>query len=169
MRFVALGMVAATLGCEAVVPIDLHYSDGGPLDVGQATDSPTMEDGQAIGPGGLCMCGDIDAGGEPNGSNGEGCCLPKGGGAPFCTSDGTDCAGSGGLFILCQSPTIDSVCCWSNLNASGSSAEMALAGTCGSRAQACGATTDCSGAATCELATCGGLTVGACGMTPSCP
>ena len=171
MRSIAIGiMVTLPLGCELVVPSDVHYTDGGPLDVAQATDSPSVDDGSvAIGPGGLCVCGAIDGGSGPF-SNGEGCCVPKGGGAPFCTSDSTDCAGSGGLFVGCQTSAIDSPCCWSNLSATGSTAELQPAGSCGARPLSCTATTDCNGTGTCELATCAGMTVGACGSsTPTCP
>jgi len=154
--------VPFVFGCEAVASVDLHYtSTAGSPDAGHPSSDGASpdEDANAIGPGGTCGC-DI--------TSGEGCCLPKGGGAPFCTSDSYGCIGADGLFVGCQASSGDSACCWSSTNASGGGAQLAFSASCTTGPTACISTSDCSGT-TCELSTCAGITVGACGVSPACP
>jgi hypothetical protein len=154
-------LLAASTGCEALASVDLHYVDGGtPESHPSSSDGVAADDADAIGQGGLCGC-DLN--------QGEGCCIPKGSAAAFCTMDGAGCVAADGLYIGCQSSTMDSTCCWTTGNASGAGAQLAFRATCGADPAACTATSDCSGAGACELATCGGVTVGACGVTPVCP
>ena len=156
---IALGSIA----CEGV---EVHYVGG---DAGDAHEdrSPSLDagplnvlDANPIDPTGFCDC-DLSTGGG-------GCCLPSGGGAAFCTDTPDSCASGGGIFVGCQTydPSSNSVCCWNDATTPGS--ELLLASTCGSRPTSCKEAADCSGGA-CQLATCGGVTVGACGVTPTCP
>jgi hypothetical protein len=159
MRWIAL--ITVMLGCEAVAGVDLHYTGGmtGPDSGHPSSDGATPDpDADAFGPGGLCGC---------DFTGGEGCCLPHGG-TPFCTSDSYGCIGTQGLFIGCDQSQTDFVCCWTSTNGGGGGSQTAANSTCKTGPLYCNVTADCNGT-TCQLATCAGITIGACGMTPACP
>lgn len=122
--------------------------DGQPLDVVRTDGGPHE--------GGGCAC-DV--------ALSQGCCLPPGALAPFCTASKEACGA--GIFLTCEKPdpTTESVCCW-NL-ASGGGSSTAYAATCGARPAACTSTADC---ANCKISTCSGVDVGACSeVAPVCP
>ena len=130
---------------------DIHVNDDGQLAV--------VVDGSPIGDGGFCGC-DTAAG--------DGCCVPAGGGSPFCTPSIAACTAGGGMYVGCIASELDSLCCWNG--GPGAGGATAFAGACGDRAQACASTSDCPAGQSCAVATCHGLSVGACGAAgPSCP
>ncbi len=148
-------------GCEGVASVDLHSADAttsdadgsqGPTDGGALT----VTDGAAVGEAGSCGC---------EARAGEGCCLQKG--ASFCTIAGTACTNAGGIFLGCAASNSESgECCWNGSPGVGGS--TAYAGSCGARPRSCTTTADCL-SGTCQLTTCGGLVLGACGVVPVCP
>jgi hypothetical protein len=160
----ALGLVLSLVSCEAVAPVDVHYAaspdasaeeagsdaanDAGPL---------TVAEGSALGDGGTCGC-DMTAG--------LGCCLQKGS-ASVCTAAGPACSGAGGIFLGCVSSTMDSECCW-GAAPPGAGGYTSFRASCGTGPRSCATTSDCL-SGTCQLVTCGGVNVGACGVTPLCP
>src|SRR5215472_16792910 len=155
VRYVGTDAADASTGdasdASADAPPDIVVSDDGQLAV--------VVDGSPIGDGGFCGC-DTNAG--------EGCCVPGGGGSPFCTPSITACTGGGGMYVGCIASEYDSLCCWNG--GPGAGGATAFASACGDRAQACAATSDCPGGQPCTVSTCHGLSVGACGAAgPSCP
>lgn len=155
--------VVLSLGCESVAHVDLEYvgKDGAIADDG-ATDAAvgdvgplTVEDADALGEAGTCGC-DITLG--------LGCCIQKN--ASFCTSANAACTTSGGVFLGCVSSVLDSECCWSGAPGSGSATHFA--GSCANRPRGCASDADCL-SGKCQVVKCGGITVGACGVTPVCP
>jgi hypothetical protein len=177
---VTAGAVAAAAACDANLEVhyvalaadasgdaagDVSAADAPPEDA--AFERPPYDGGPAIpvdgnpsGEGGFCGC---------SATAGEGCCIPSGGNAPFCTPAGTACTAGGGVFILCLAydPNTDSVCCWNDGVGPGGFTNYAT--LCGDRPQACTTTSDCQGQP-CTVATCQGVTMGVCSATaPSCP
>jgi len=163
-QVLALSVIAlASSACEAV---EVHYVGDDAGDA-RADRSPSFDagplnvlDANPIDPTGFCDCN--------LGTGGGGCCLPGGGGAAFCTDSRDSCANGGGIFVGCQSfdQSTNSVCCWNDSASPGS--ELLLASTCGTRPTSCKEAADCN-SGVCQLATCGGVIVGACDVTPTCP
>jgi hypothetical protein len=162
-----LGCALALLGVGCTsIPLD-YTPDGGSVDAGSgdsasATDAAPAMDAEPVdaGSGPPCPC---DA------SAGLGCCILGGGVAPFCTANGEACTGANGVFSACQvgDPDTESECCWSGSPAAGGSTHYAS--SCGQRPASCSGPADCPRGEPCELATCSGMTVGACGVMPTCP
>lgn len=160
-----LFILAALLpGCEAVAGVDLHYvgsSDAGSdaiviVDAGPVVRANDDAD-PGSGPSNLCGC-DFSAG--------ESCCVPAGGEAPFCTTNGAGCAAGGGVGIGCNGQNADSVCCWSGAAQPGSFTRYTTA--CDNGPAACATNADCNGG-TCMIQKCGSISISACDVTPACP
>jgi len=194
-RGLTMGCVALLLMTGACTQVPLDYThrsdasaDAGPTadeDAGldasadapadASADAPPTEGGVApeSGPPPMAEAGGGDAGSGPacpcdSAVTGQYCCIPPGQQAPFCTSDGTSCAGASGIFVFCQSydPGTASQCCWNGSPSAGGSALYAA--TCAPRPVACALPSDCIGQA-CNTRVCKGVTIGACGVTPVCP
>jgi len=164
LRLAFLGFALA--GCEAVVPVDLHYvGDGGTndahlgtIDSGPVDPVPDAAD-PGSGPSGLCGC-DFTAG--------ESCCIPSGSEPAFCTTNGTGCADQGGVAIGCNgyNDLSESVCCWNGAAQPGSL--TAYGSVCANGPTSCTTNADCNGG-TCMIQKCGNVSISACDITPSCP
>lgn len=174
-----LAAIAVATVCIACQGVTVNYVDAGndaAADTGQDAQGDAQEDGgedsapadagglhvvdgQAVGSNGACGC-DTKAG--------FGCCIPAGGGAAFCSDTAQACVAAGGMFVGCETDDSvnESVCCWNG--AVGATGYTALSGACGSRPHACLSAGDCAQSA-CEIATCGGVTIGACKAKPACP
>jgi hypothetical protein len=178
-------LALAALGCESIAGVDVSYrgldaassADVAAPDAGEdasaSVDAPVDHGGTLLPEastefdaagidsattveGGKCGC---DA------TQGEGCCVPPGGAAPFCTTSQLQCPG---IYLGCvaDDPTGDSVCCW---NGTGAGAYTSFAATCGSRPTACQGNGDCGGSG-CAVVSCSGVTLGICGpAAPACP
>ncbi|MDB4935729.1 MAG: hypothetical protein JWP87_2701 [Labilithrix sp.] len=164
----AFGLVA----CESATNLDVTYGDAS-----AALEASTSADADAAqGDGGAPPTPSVVSGCPCDESAGVGCCIPAGGGAPFCTTDMTACADEKGAYLRCSQPDplTESECCWRAVaSASGGTATVAaFASGCDGGTPACLVASDCagSGASTCTTAVCHGVTIGACGATaPVCP
>jgi hypothetical protein len=161
-----LAFAVLLTACEGVAPVDLHYvtsDDGGDahvvFDAGAV--EPADDDADpGSGPSGLCGC-DFTAG--------ESCCIPSGGRNAFCTTNGEGCAQQGGIALACNGvdSKTDSVCCWNGAAQAGSL--TAYSSSCAHGPTSCTTSADCNGGA-CNIIPCpGGVSISACGVTPSCP
>lgn len=168
MRALVLSFGLACAACEAIAPVDIKYvkdetvdnpEAGGEAGAKPDAGSIVKEDGSAIGIGSFCGC---------DFSQGFGCCLPTKNGQPYCTQARESCTAGGGLYVSCVKfdPNGRGDCCWNNGTTAGGS--TSLANECGSRPPACTTTQDCA-SGTCEITTCQGLKIGACGIAPTCP
>jgi hypothetical protein len=183
--------IACAIGCDSVASLDVTYpADSGAPDVGDdaasadaastdgsvvdsGVDTGAVADGSSVspetGPAPAQPC-DVD-GSTCDSTQGLGCCVPSGAATPFCTdpaSAGTTCGG--GLFVYCQAgdPSTESACCWNNGTSVGAS--TSYASECGNtRASACTDSSQCAHGGPCNVVTCKGITIGACGATPVCP
>ena len=180
MLALALGGAGALAACTSIANVDLAYTDGGvatnsdassvaeggaPSSFVDATIIPLQQDAQTSTD---IACQGAD-GSSCDQTQGLGCCLPAAGGTPFCVDLQTaTTACGGGVFMACAKTdqTSESQCCW---NGMGAGAFTAYAGSCGARPLVCGRDLDCPAGTPCNIVHCRGLTVGACGTTPSCP
>jgi len=158
----ALGLLA----CASATNLDVSYksvtttveagADGG--DAGEAGEDGAPPDGGPSGTFAACPC---------DSTLGLACCVPKTG-SPFCTASADDCVGAAGVFLECQRPTADSVCCW-HAKVGGGGSVSTYAGECDGGTPSCVADFECPGSK-CSTTVCDGITMGACGNTPpSCP
>lgn len=183
--FLFFGVVAASISalaaCAGVADLEVKYNpDGGtattqnnpngpdatlapdaspvhveaPSDAGAPVTPPAIISTCGAGPDGGC---DI--------SQGFGCCL-SGGATCMSQADYATACPSQATFVGCFQPSADAECCWHTINGS----RVALAGSICSEGYACLVDNDCpEGTGSCQTASCHGVTIGQCGVAPTCP
>lgn len=193
--FIALPLCAAVVACTAGEDVAYDKAGLGTTDGGDgggdggtpkiivpsdATIPPRVDDGgtfEAAAPFD-CPAGlesDPEAFTGCLASAGLGCCLGTTSLDNKCherieVDRGGACKGAKDAFVTCMGSNTDSTCCWYRADAGGLG--TAFRGDCDGGAvvaEACepdGGT--CTGNLPCVTATCGGVTVGACGVTPPC-
>jgi hypothetical protein len=171
---IAFGLTA----CESATNLDVTYGDAASALEASASADADPDAIANAGEGGTSTPAPAAVTGCPcDESAGVGCCIPSGGGSPFCTADTSLCAQQKGAYLRCEhpDPITESVCCWhpaTSDDGTGVGTVAALAGACNGGPTACLVASDCAGSGQtgCTTVVCRGITIGACGATPPvCP
>lgn len=174
MRGLGLGvLVFLPLGaaaCESATNLDVAYRDPPPaVDGGDAASSATAPPfiPQETPPPAETATGNESEACPCDESQGLACCVSAKGAT--CTTDEGACRADEGAFYRCFRPDArtESACCW---RGTGAGATTAYAADCTGEPSACAGDEDCAPGTACQVRTCRGVTVGACGREPpACP